>query len=64
MLHFHNTGHCRSQNWSSAMEAVNEMLFTSIVKAQTLDGLNAIDGVSCLRLRVPFIYFLKSQIWG
>ena len=48
------------QNWSSAMAAVNEMLVHFDRRRLTLlQGLNAIDGVSCLRSQGAFYLFPK-----
>ncbi len=48
------------QNWTSAMEAVNEMLIHfDRRRLMLLNGLNAIDGVSCLRSQGAFYLFPK-----
>jgi len=46
------------QNWSSAMQAVNEMLVHfDRRRLMLLNGLNAINGVSCLRSQGAFYLF-------
>ena len=53
------------QNWSSAMDAVNEMLVHfDRRRLKLLDGLNAIDGVSCLRSQGAFYLFPKIADLG
>ena len=54
-----------AQNWSSAMDAVNEMLVHfDRRRLKLLDGLNAIDGVSCLRSQGAFYLFPKIADLG
>ena len=46
------------QNWEQAMQAVNDMLVHfDRRRLKLLDGLNAIEGITCLRSQVLFIYF-------
>jgi aspartate aminotransferase len=53
------------QNWSSAMDAVKEMLVHfDRRRLKLLDGLNAIDGVSCLRSQGAFYLFPKIADLG
>ena len=53
------------QNWSSAMDAVNEMLVHfDRRRLMLLDGLNAIDGISCLRSQGAFYLFPKISEMG
>ena len=53
------------QNWSSAMDAVNEMLVHfDRRRLKLLDGLNAIEGVSCLRSQGAFYLFPKISGLG
>ena len=53
------------QNWSSAMDAVNEMLVHfDRRRLKLLDGLNAIDGISCLRSQGAFYLFPKISEMG
>ena len=53
------------QNWSSAMDAVNEMLVHfDRRRLKLLGGLNAIDGVSCLRSQGAFYLFPKIADLG
>ena len=53
------------QNWSSAMGAVNEMLVHfDRRRLKLLDGLNAIDGISCLRSQGAFYLFPKISGLG
>ena len=53
------------QNWSSAMDAVNEMLVHfDRRRLKLLDVLNAIDGVSCLRSQGAFYLFPKIADLG
>ena len=52
------------QNWSSAMDAVNEMLVHfDRRRLMLLDGLNAIDGISCLRSQWCLLSFPKFLKW-
>ena len=53
------------QNWSSAMQAVNEMLVHfDRRRLMLLDGLNAINGISCLRSQGAFYLFPKYPNWA
>jgi aspartate aminotransferase len=53
------------QNWSSAMDAVNEMLVHfDRRRLKLLNGLNAIDGVNCLRSQGAFYLFPKIADLG
>ncbi|MDA8991624.1 pyridoxal phosphate-dependent aminotransferase [Opitutales bacterium] len=53
------------QNWNKAMDAVNEMLVHfDRRRLKLLDGLNAIDGVSCLRSKGAFYLFPKISGLG
>ena len=53
------------QNWASAMDAVNEMLVHfDRRRLKLLDGLNAIEGVSCLRSQGAFYLFPKISGLG
>ena len=53
------------QNWSSAMDEVNEMLVHfDRRRLKLLDGLNAIDGISCLRSQGAFYLFPKISEMG
>lgn len=53
------------QNWSSAMDAVNEMLVHfDRRRLKLLDGLNSIDGISCLRSQGAFYLFPKISEMG
>ena len=53
------------QNWSSAMDAVDKMLVHfDRRRLKLLDGLNAIEGVSCLRSQGAFYLFPKISDLG
>ena len=53
------------QNWSSAIDAVKEMLVHfDRRRLKLLDGLNAIEGVSCLRSQGAFYLFPKISALG
>jgi aspartate aminotransferase len=53
------------ENWEKAMIAVNEMLVHfDRRRLKLLDGLNAIDGVSCLRSKGAFYLFPKISGLG
>ena len=53
------------QNWTKSMDAVNEMLVHfDRRRLKLLDGLNAIDGVSCLRSKGAFYLFPKISDLG
>ena len=53
------------QNWSQAMDAVNEMLVHfDRRRLKLFDGLNSIEGVSCLRSQGAFYLFPKISGLG
>jgi aspartate aminotransferase len=53
------------QNWTKSMDAVNEMLVHfDRRRLKLLDGLNGIDGVSCLRSKGAFYLFPKISDLG
>ena len=53
------------QNWEQAMQAVNDMLVHfDRRRLKLLDGLNAIEGITCLRSQGAFYLFPRVSSFG